>query len=412
MSEVEQHFRSKGYMSFLVVWLGIVALVDNSVSLIEQVAIRYIITDYSITLSEFTRLQGWFGILAFFVFIISWLGDYMGRKKGMFVQILIMAVPATLIIPFGSTSLTLFFILYGIMIMGANVNFWAIPISEEAPAKSRGKQGATVFLIGLLPFYALFGETIADSLGWEWTFGLFGILGLIALVPWFFMKETKRWEDNQEEFKKSADTFVSAIRGLEGRDWKIILLNGFIYICWSTAFKFATITLSIYFQDVQGKSFEEWDTILTFGGLMTLVGAITIGQIMDRVGRIPAFAWSVGGSVASFALLALTGLPLFAILIYYFMASVLGFLLVYNAELLRNAVRGIGVGLLSTLSRVGFVAGPLLVSVLITGDVTPDSADAFRNLYLLGAGIMALPFLTLLFNRKETKGMTLEEIEG
>ena len=95
------------------------------------------------------------------------------------------------------------------------------------------------------------------------------------------------------------------------------------------------------------------------------------------------------------------------------MASVLGFLLVYNAELLRTTVRGVGVGLLSTLSRVGFVAGPLIVSFIVTDDtITAASADSFTTLYLAGAIIMALPFLTLLISRKETKGMTLEEIEG
>ena len=48
----EEHFRSKNYMRYLVIFLGIVALTDNSLSLIEQVAIRPAINEFKIILEE------------------------------------------------------------------------------------------------------------------------------------------------------------------------------------------------------------------------------------------------------------------------------------------------------------------------------------------------------------------------
>lgn len=393
--------------------MGFVALVDQYLSLLEASIITFILDDFNITLSEFTLWQGIVGIFAFFVFLVSWLGDHYGRKIGIFILLLIMSVPAVLIGLIGPTSFVIFIILYGIMIMGTNVNFWAVPISEESPANKRGKYGSLVFLIGLLPLYALFGVKIAQNpnLGWQWAYGLMGIFGLLILGLLFFFKETKRWEENQVEFKESKKTFLKSMKLFSRDDWKFIGIFGFIYICWSTVFKFATITMASYYIDVQGKTEDEWTSILTVAGGLTIVGALTIGLIMERFGRIPAFIWSVGGSVVAYAGLGLTGSTVFAMAIYFFMSSVLGFLLVYNAERLPTKIRATGIGVLSTLSRVGFVLGPLLISVILPDEViTSANLDDFNKLYFIGAAIIALPFITLLFNREETKGRTLEDI--
>ncbi len=400
-------------MRYLIIFLGFVALVDQYLSLIETATIPFIIEYFNISLNEFSFWQGIVGIFAFFVFIVSWLGDNYGRKIGMGILILLMSIPALLIGLIGPLSFTIFIILYGIMILGTNVNFWAIPISEESPANKRASYGATVFLIGLLPLYAIFGVSISKSLGWQWAFGLMGIFGLFTFALLFFFKETKRWEDNNEEFKNSKDTFKKSLKLFTMEDWKFVGLAGFVYVCWSTAFKFATVTFGVYYIGVLGKTKDEWSSILTLAGLMTLVGALTIGLIMEKLGRIVAFFWSVGGAAISFFGMALTGAPVFAIAVYYFMSSVLGLLLVYNAEMLPTKIRGTGVGILSTISRIGFVLGPLLVSLLLPNeDATSANLQDFTNLYFVGGFIMLLPFITLLFNRKETKGLPLEAISG
>ncbi|MHA1561027.1 MAG: hypothetical protein ACTSPA_02785 [Promethearchaeota archaeon] len=133
----ETRVRSKGYMTFLIIFMGLIALLDNYLSLIETDAIPYIIAEFEITLPVFLLWQGLFGIVAFFVFILSWFADIWGRKIGILILILVMSISALLIGLIGDTYLWVFFIFYAILILGTNVNLWTIPISEESPAKNQ-----------------------------------------------------------------------------------------------------------------------------------------------------------------------------------------------------------------------------------------------------------------------------------
>ena len=407
----EDHVRSKGYMTFLVIFMGLIALLDNYLSLIETDAIGYIIADFNIGLDEFSLWQGIFGIAAFLVFILSWFADIWGRKIGILILILVMSVSALLIGLIGNISIWIFFILYAILILGTNVNLWTIPISEESPASHRAINGSVAFLIGLIPLYAVIGKPIAAAFGWTWMYGLFGIFGLVIIVMWFFMKETKRWETHRGEFKISIRKYRESVKLLDKKDWLFVVISGTIYIFWNTSFKMLTTTVAIYFQDVIGISAETWTTYFTFAGLSTILGALTIGIIMEKLGRIFALIYCSVGASISIVGIAFVENPVFLILAYFFMASFLGFLLVYITEMFATKIRATALGLSLTFSRIGYVVGPLLGHALLPSTPTPDTLGIFQIFYIAAAVIILLPLLSLIWNKYETKSKTLEVIQ-
>ncbi|MHA1611613.1 MAG: MFS transporter [Promethearchaeota archaeon] len=403
----ESRPRSKGYMTFLVIFMGLVALVDQYLSLIETTAIPKLIVHFGITADAFFLWQGIFGIMAFFVFLVSGLADLYGRKIGILILLLMMGGSATLIGLIGGSSFLVFMILYSILILGTNVNLWTIPISEESVPEKRAFNGSMAFLIGLIPLYALIGEDIAAAWGWPWMYGVFGIFGLVIIVFLLFMKETKRWDATRGEEKQIRKKYVENLKSMTKKDWFLVIIAGSIYICWNIAFKMATGTVGLYYQNIQGMTGDDFTSILTYAGLSTIVGALVIGIIMDKLGRIFAFMFSSIGAAIAYLGLAFIGSPVFMVFAYFFMASFLGFLLVYITEIFPTARRATAVGLTLTLSRVGYVVGPLVISVILF----EETVATYRTLYLIGAIIALVPLLTLFLNKYESKGKSLEKIQ-
>jgi len=396
--------RSKGYMTYLVIFMGLIALTDQYLSLIETSAIGPIIAHFGITINVFLKWQGIFGIAAFLVFLISSFADAVGRKIGILLLILIMSMSALLIGLVGDKNFWAFMGLYAVLILGTNVNLWAIPISEESPPRRRAFNGSMAFLIGLIPLYAFVAEPIINALGWPWLYGLFGIFGFGTIILWFFMKETKRWELNSVKIREDAKIGkqVSRFRQLTKRDWGFILLSGLTYVCWNSAFKIATGTVADHFLGN-----ESYTIFYYMAGGATILGALTIGILMDKVGRIFAFIFSSVGAAVGYVLLAVspssstTGL-IGMVAVYFFMSCFLGFLLVYISEMFSTKVRATAVGFSLTLSRIGYVIGPFIASWI---------APHYTWLYLVAAVIALLPLLSLFFNKYESKGKQLETIE-
>jgi MFS family permease len=389
--------------------MGLIALVDNYLSLIEITAIPKINAHFGITLDKFLLWQGIFGIAAFLVFLIGWLADLWGRRIGTLILLLLMGGSALVIGIAGASSFWIFMVFYALLILGTNVNLWTIPISEESIPKRRAFNGSMAFLIGLIPLYALVGEVIADSIGWQWMYGLMGAFCLLLIAPWFWMKETKRWNTQREELKikKQRARFWETIKLLTKRDWIFVLLTGGIYICWNIAFKMATGTVATFFIDIQSFTSDRFEFILIFAGIATILGALSIGLIMEKLGRMVAFIFSSVGAAAAYLGLALHGHYVFMIFIYYFMACFLGFLLVYIPEIFSTKIRGTATGMSLTLSRLGYVVGPLIASAIIF----TKTATSFMILYIVAGVIALVPIITLLFNKYEPKGKTLETIQ-
>ena len=120
---------NKRYMIFLVLIMGLVSQMDSWLSLIETKAVNSIVADFGIQVSDFSLLQGIFGILVFGVFFIGWFADAYGRRLGMMLLVLVMGIP-TILIVYLSLDVYWFLFFYSLVIMGTTSNLWEVPWSR------------------------------------------------------------------------------------------------------------------------------------------------------------------------------------------------------------------------------------------------------------------------------------------
>jgi MFS family permease len=396
--------RSKGYITFLVLFMGLVSLLDQYLSQIEGPAIPYIIEEFGVTAAEFALWQGIFGVIAFAVFFIAWFSDAFGRRKGILLLILTLGVP-TLFIIFFSFNLYIFLLLYSIVIMGTVSNLWEIPVMEEAPAEKRGLYGGIAFLIGLIPLFAILGTTIAESIGWRWCYGVMFFYMIALVIMWTKMKEPQRWENAKEERQHEFLKIRTALKKLQRKDIQYILISTITYTIWGISFKLGVSWGGYYYMNIIGYSPDEYRAILTIGALLTMVGALLSGILLDKLGRNGTMIIGCGGSVVGFVGLGFTASPLFFWMIYLFMPVVLAWIMVYFGEIFPTEVRATCVGVCATSARSAYVIGPLLAFVLLVA--FPDMV----GFWIVGGLLMLIPILSIFMKPYETKGKTLEAIQ-
>ena len=407
---------SKRYMIGLVVLMGLISNMDSWLSLIESKALIGILREFwGITAAstpadivaaqtDFAFLQGIFGILVFGVFFIAWYADAYGRKKGMMLLVMVMGIPAILIV-FLSINQYVFLLLYTVVIMGTTSNLWEVPISEEAPAKSRGMYGSAAFMIGVIPLYAIIGPMIIDASDWRWGYGVMFFLMIILMVLLFFMKDPQRWIDTKEARGETRLGIMDAVKKIRKEDYKYIAIATAVYLTWTISFKMATTFGGSYFVNVRGFTDSEFNSILTIAGLLLPISALISGVLLDKVGRNVVLVIGSVGAMVSLVGLGLTGLPLLYQSAYFFMAMLLAWIYVFIVEIFPNEVRSTSVGVCITGARLGYVVGPLLSALLI-----PLFAD-MSGFWIFGGLLLIVPLFTLLAKPLETKGKTLEEIE-
>ena len=396
--------RSKGYMLYLVVLMGLVGLMDNFLSQIESVAVPYLLADFGITADFFALWQGIYGIITFAVFFIAWISDAFGRKKGILVLVLVMGVPALFI---GITAFTfhLFMILYAIIITATLSNMWELPIVEESQPKKRGLYGGITFLIGLIPVFAFVGVPIAEAFGWRWTYGVMFFLMVFVIILWFFMKEPQRWVEAHAERGNEFLKIKAAFKSVKRKDLRYILIASLVYGVWTVSFKIGTTWGGYYYMNVIGLTPGGYRSILTIGGLLTMVGALLAGISMDKLGRNLTLIIGCGGSIIGFVFLGITTLPIFFWMIYLFMPMVLAYIMVYFNEIFPTAIRSTCTGITATAARLSYVLGPLLASTLLLA--FPDMG----GFWIIAGLLMIIPIFSLFVKPYETKGKTLEEIQ-
>ncbi len=394
--------RDKKYLNFLILFMGLTALFDQYFALIEGPLMPYILEDFSLTAAEFALWQGIFGLITFSVFLIGWYSDAFGRKKGILLLILVMGIPAILILT--AYNFFYFMLLYSLVIMGTLSNLWEIPIAEESPAAKRGRYGTLTYMIGCIPLVVL-GGTIAGTLGWRWGYAIMMFLMVVLIVLWSKMKETQRWELIHTQRQSRVLKFKEALKMIEKKDLTYIVMCSIIYFLWSVSFKISSTFGGLYFVNIHGYTLAQYNMILLVGMLCMMLGVFISGFFMDKLGRHGTLIISCIGSTAGYIGLALTGSVLFYWSVFIFMPMLLGWIMVYFAEIFPTKIRSTAVGISATTARLAYVVGPLISFVLLTLDTS------YMTLWLAAGLFMIIPLLTLLLKPYETKGKALEAVQ-
>ncbi|MHA1689714.1 MAG: MFS transporter [Promethearchaeota archaeon] len=397
--------KSSRYVISLTIFMGLVGLLDQYLSQVEGPIMVYILADYGVSAADFSFWQGIFGVIMFLVFLISYAFDRYGRKKGILILISALGISALIIaIPM---NLYLFLVFYSILIMATLSNGWEIPIIEEAPAEKRGIYGSIAYLIGLIPLFAIIAVPIAESLGWRWAYGVMFFFALILLIPWYFMRETPRWLTEREKLGKKLG-ISSALKTLKRKDWIYILFALIIYIIWIICYTMGRSWCGYYFCKYQGYTTFQYSIILLVGALMSMVGAILGGILMDKFGRNVTLLVACIGSFIGFLLIP-TGIVIFFWLGYLCLPIILGYIMVYYNEIFPTNIRGTAVGVVNTISRIGYVTGPLISSLLLTLFDTPQ--NRMVGFFVVAAILILIPLFILFTKPYETKGQELEAIQ-
>lgn len=401
--------RTRSYLIYLVVLMGLVAVMDQYISTIKTTAIPLIIEEYGITASRFSWLEAFYLAATFFVFLLNGLNDIIGRKLSILVLILLMGL-SSLAIVFLTPTLHLFMAFYTVAMFTTVSNMWTIPISEESPAQQRAKYVSIVYVIGLIPLQAILPPLLMNVLGldWKWVYGVVFIFMLPLLVLWSFMKETWRHTTIRAERQEGERRrHLYGLGVITRQDLRYIAISAAIWFCWLT-YSFLYFWAGYYFMNINGYSLSQWSIVLLVTLIMAMIGGVAGGWIMDRMGRRPAL---IAGCIGLALVLALLGfaqgilLPITAAATGFFTSFTYTWVVVYVPEVFPTDRRGACMGWTTTVARVSYVAGPALAALLL------EAFPTMEWFWVVAGLVMLVPIgIVLLFNPYETKNKELEVI--
>jgi MFS family permease len=411
MMHSEALHRPRRYLTFLVIFMGLVAIMDQYLSTIKMTAMPYILKEYNLTAAEFHTLETFYLILTFLVFLLNGLNDLIGRKWAILILILMMGLSSLGVVFFTPAgAVHPFMLLYAVIILTTVSNMWSIAPSEESPAASRGKMVAIVYVISMIPLQALMPPLLLNvfHLDWRWMYGVMFIFMLPVLGMWFKMKETLRFQairaDQQAGMRKR---HFYGLGSINRRDVWYILVSASIWICW-LIHNFMMLDGGNYFMGYLGYSLGDWSLVLLGVLLMVMAGGVTGGWLMDKLGR----NWSlVLGSLGVLCTTSFIGLapawlaPVLAILSGFFTSVAYIWIIVYIPEVFPER-RGACMGWTTTVARFGFVLGPAIAALLVA------ASPRMEWYWIFTGAIMVVPILIIkIFNPYETRLKELEEIE-
>jgi MFS family permease len=397
------------YLIYLVILMGLVAMMDQYLSTIKTTAIPYILDEYQISAERFSLLESLFLASTFFVFLLNGLNDLIGRRFSILVLLLMMGLASLGLVIF-TPSLIWFMVLYSVVTFTTVSNMWTIPIGEK-PRCRRARLVSIVYVIGLLPLQALLPPLLLNvlKLDWKWMYGVMFILMLPVLALWLFMHETTRYQIVLQERRQGLRKAHFFGLGVISRsDIRYIAISASIWICWLIN-SFIHYWAGYYFMTIKGYSLAQWSLVLLATLLMAILGGITGGWIMDRTGRQITLIIGCLGLTITMSLLGFASgrfLPVAAALTGFFVSFSYSWIVVFIPEIFPTERRGTCMGWTTTVARIAYVIGPAFAAVLLR------AFPAMEWYWVAGGLVMLVPILIIsLFQPSETREKSLELIE-
>ena len=401
--------RSNSYLVYLVIFMGLVAVMDQYISTIKTTAIPFIIEEYGITAIDFSWNEAVYLIATFFIFLLNGLNDIIGRRLSILVLVLLMGLSSLAIVLFTPT-LQHFMFFYTVAMFTTVSNMWTIPISEESPAQKRAKYVSLTYVIGLIPLQALLPPLLMDVMGlnWKWMYGVMFILMLPMLIMWRSMQETQRFTVIRKQRRAgSRKNHFFGIGVINKRDVRYIAIAASIWLVW-LVYSVLYYWGGYYFMTIKGYTLAQWSMVLLATLVMAMLGGVAGGSIMDKIGRNTSL---VAGCLVLSAFLVAMGfaggilLPIITAISGFFTSFTYTWIVVYVPEVFPTERRGACMGWTTTVARISYVLGPALAAVLLK--VSPT----MEWFWVTAAGIVLIPIaIILIINPYETKTKELEEI--
>lgn len=355
------------------------------------------------------------------------IGDRLGRKRALVLSILLMTVPMglTAFLPTYAAIGIAAPILFTVMRMlqgfsaGGEYSGTVVQLVEQAPASRRGFVASSAVLtsgVGVLlasGLVALLMTLLSDAQmadwGWRVCYLVGGALGLFALVMRRNMDETQAFEAEEEKGDVPKAPLRYALRHLPGPVLISAFLAGYGGILYYVVLGFGPTILDTY-SDIQS------DTAMWVTTGMTIVYAFCtpfFGRLSDRYGRRPVMLIAAGGFVllSGPLLWLMTHEPVLIVVIAG--ALLLGLLMAYGGPVVaaigeqfpsRARYSALATGYNLGNAVLGGLA-PLTAAWLISVFDTPVAPA----ILLVVASLVALP---ILWRLKETRGITLEEMDA
>lgn len=315
--------------------------------------------------SQISIIYSLYASAKFLVMPCGWISDVLGKGRTIFYVFLVLPIVALMFTI--SDSILFFTLMY--FIVGVLSNFYYSSIGSIVTILHEEKTKALFRLESLYQLGAFIGPIIGGFLafkngGMQMAFYAWAILGFIGFIFSYFLKKedaVKKQDEKRPNFRKLLDElgnnkwnflfYLTIGAFLTGFFESVLVLSVPLYL---TSINFDIATVGI---------------IIGFGSIVSVIGLLGLGKIMDRMGhKNSLIITSLFIVIASIFFILNKNIILLIVLFGLFTVGRAGGLNITKAFISTNVaeeLRATGMSISDTFQYLARVIGPLVAGLLI-----------------------------------------------